>query len=60
MDLRDYFVLAVLTNLVGAATVYLFIHPSDIAFGTWGTILATTVSGFHWMVIRDSKEKDAC
>ena len=50
----------VVTAVLGAGTVYLFIHPGDIAFGTWGGIVTTITGVYHWLNIRDSKEKDAC
>jgi hypothetical protein len=42
-----------------AATVYLFKHPSDISFGTWGTICGTMLCAYKWIDMRDDKEKDA-
>jgi hypothetical protein len=58
-DLRDWFVIVCLTMLVFAATVYLFLHPSDVNFGTWGAILGTGLGGYHWLVLWDSKRPDA-
>jgi hypothetical protein len=59
MEARDWFVIAYLSALMGAATRYLFIHPSDMNFATWGTILGTGLGGYHWMVFIDSKRPDA-
>lgn len=47
-------------QLATAATVYLFLHPSNTAFGTWGTILTTVGGIFHWLTVKDSKQPDAC
>ncbi len=59
IDIRDAFVIAFLTALMCAATFYLFRHPSDVNFATWGTILGTGLGGYHWMVFLDSKRPDA-
>jgi hypothetical protein len=59
-DCRDWFVMLLFANLAVAATVYLFLHPSNIAYGTWGSILSTTGVTFHWLTVRDAKVPDAC
>ena len=35
MKAADAFVIAVITAAWAAATVYLFLHPSDTSFGIW-------------------------
>lgn len=59
-DCRDWFVMALFANLGIAATVYLFMHPSDMAFATWGGILSTNAGVFHWLTVKDAKVPDAC
>jgi hypothetical protein len=51
--------MAIVTMLVIAATVYLFIHPSESTFLTWGGIVGTITSVYHWLVVHDSKVQDA-
>jgi hypothetical protein len=58
-QLSDWIIMAIVTMLVIAATVYLFIHPSESAFLTWGGIVGTITSVYHWLVVHDSKVQDA-
>lgn len=59
-DCRDWFVMVFVANLATAATVYLFMHPSNAAFGIWGTALTTIGGIFHWLTVRDAKTPDSC
>lgn len=59
MDFRDWFVMLHVNAALIAATVFVFCHPDSVNFVTWGTVLVTVVGVYHWLVIRDSKEKDA-
>lgn len=43
----------------GAATVYLYQHPSDVNYATWGTITATIICAYRWIDYKDSKIPDA-
>ena len=40
--------------------VRVFSHPDPINFGTWAGVTSTVTCAYHWLVIRDAKEKDAC
>ncbi len=60
MDFRDWFILAHVNAAGIVATIFLFKHPDALNFATWGATLTTIVGVYHWTVIRDSKEKDAC
>lgn len=57
-DWRDVAVLTLVSAAMASATVYLFKHPSDAAFGIWGTIFTTTVTAYHWLVMHDDKVPD--
>lgn len=59
-DFRDWVIAGHVGAAWIAATVYIFLHADDVNFVTWAGF-STTVGGiYHWLVIRDSKEKDAC
>lgn len=55
----DLFVLTLVSSAWVASTVYLFLHPSTVAFATWAGMLATMGGIFHWLTQRDDKTKDA-
>lgn len=69
MDIRDWaiLVLMALAGLVSDVFLFVTLHQAGTAqlgaavaaFATWGTFHAALLSAYHWMVIRDSKEKDA-
>ena len=59
MDTRDWIVIALMAAIQFAATVFLFRHPDTINFATWATVVGGLTTAYHWLVIRDSKEKDA-
>jgi hypothetical protein len=59
MDTRDWIVIALMAGIQLAATVFLFGHPDAVNFATWATVTGTLTGAYHWMVIRDSKIKDA-
>lgn len=59
-DFSDWFILFHVNAAAIAATVFLFVHPDPLNFATWGTFCAAVLSSYHWMLIRDAKEKDAC
>ena len=42
-----------------AGTTWVFMFPSAEAFGFWCGLCATMGGTYHWLVIRDSKIKDA-
>ena len=60
MDTRDWLVIALLAGMHISATVFVFSHPDPINFGTWAGVTSTVTCAYHWLVIRDAKEKDAC
>jgi hypothetical protein len=59
MDTRDWVVIGLMAGIQAAATVFVFKHPDSVNFATWATVCGTLTGAYHWMVIRDSKEKDA-
>lgn len=59
MDLRDWVVIGLLAAMHVSATVFLFVERSPTNFVTWAGVTSTITCAYHWMVIRDSKEKDA-
>jgi hypothetical protein len=59
MDFRDWFVIALVTGAWTASLVFVFLHPTDGNFLGWCGLCATMGSIYHWLTIRDDKEKDA-
>lgn len=63
MDIRDWFVMAVVTAAWAAGTAFIFEFGSKehaVALITaWGSICVTMIGAYHWLVIHDSKTKDA-
>lgn len=59
VDLRDWFVMGVVTFAWFAGTAYVFIHPDDVNFVTWAGLTATMGGVYHWLVLQDSKRPDA-
>jgi O-antigen/teichoic acid export membrane protein len=57
-DVTDWLVMSVVTDVVIAATIFLFKHPDPINFATWGTVVGTICSVYHWLTIRDDKTPD--
>lgn len=41
-----------------AATVFLFVHHSDMNFATWATFSATVTGVYHWTTVHDDKTPD--
>ncbi len=58
-DVRDWFVIGVITCAWTAATVYLFVHPGIDSFTVWAGLAATMIGAYHWLVVYDSKHQDA-
>lgn len=59
MEVRDWTVIALLAGMHVSATVFIFLHPDTANFVTWAGVTSTITCAYHWLVIRDSKEKDA-
>jgi hypothetical protein len=59
-DLDDWFVALLVAGAWVASTVFLFLHHSDLNFATWATFGATIVGVYHFLSVRDDKEKDTC
>lgn len=59
MDFRDWFVVSLVTGAWAAGTAWVFLHPTAAAFAAWCSLCATMGGIYHWLVIHDSKEKDA-
>ena len=55
----DWFVAVHVNAAWMAATVFVYHHPDPVNFATWATFSATAVGVYHWLIIRDSKEKDS-
>lgn len=59
MDARDWFILFHVNAAGFAATVFVFLHPDPIIFGTWAALVGTIIGFYQWQTIRDQKMKDA-
>jgi len=57
-DVRDWFIMLLVTAAWCFASVYLWRHASDAAFGIWAGICGTLTATYHWLNVKDSKEKD--
>ena len=58
MTWADFLVGVIVTAEWAAATVYLFLHPSEINFGTWCGFGATIGGIYHWLTVYDDKRPD--
>lgn len=58
-DYRDYVVLGLVTGIVAAATVFLFLFPSSQTFGIWSGVVSATYGAYHWLCVSDDKRTDA-
>lgn len=58
VKLTDYFVLGMVSAAWVASTVYLFLHPTDTNFATWGALAATMGGIYHWITVYDDKRPD--
>lgn len=58
-DCRDWFIMGTIASAWSAATVYLFMHHSEIVFGAWCGLCATMVGAYHYLNVRDQKVADA-
>jgi hypothetical protein len=59
-DIRDVLIFILVTGAWVVSTIFLFQNPSPQNFMTWAGLAVTVTGTYHWMVIKDSKEKDAC
>ena len=59
MEIRDWFVMAMMGATGLIASVALFLHFSAGAFVTWAGLQGTLIGAYHWFVIRDQKVPDA-
>jgi hypothetical protein len=57
-DIRDWIVMVLLASGFVASWGYVFVHPSDAAFGICMGGQGTFVAAFHWMTVRDDKSPD--
>lgn len=60
MDFKDWFVVFLIVAIEAVATVFLFLVRSPAVFVTWAGVTTTTTGLYHFLVIRDSKQADAC
>jgi hypothetical protein len=58
-DLRDHLVMTIVTGAWVISTWFLWEHPTDVNFATWAGFGATMTGTYHWLNLRDDKEKDA-
>ena len=58
-DARDWFVMGLVAVAWTAATVFLFLHHSDMNFVTWAGVCTTMTGVYHWITVRDQKVSDA-
>lgn len=59
MKFVDKFIIAKVSVMWTAATVYLFMHATEVNFATWATFGATVAGVYHWLTIKDDKTADA-
>lgn len=52
--------MGIVTAVLIAATIYLFIHAATPVFLAWCGFVPTVTGVYHWLTVRDSKEKDQC
>ena len=60
MDTRDWVVIGLMGAIQLAATVFVFAHPDVVNFATFATLTGTLITAYHWVIVKDQKEKDAC
>jgi hypothetical protein len=58
-DLKDWFIIMVITGAYTAGTVYLFMFHAVEIFVAWCGLCATMGGIYHWLNVRDSKQPDA-
>jgi hypothetical protein len=58
MKVQDWFVMILVALMWSFAGVILWIHYSDAAFGIWAGVCGTLTAVYHWLTVRDDKEKD--
>lgn len=59
LDFSDWFVMAGITAILISGTMFIYLHPSEVNFATWAGLMVTVTGVYHWLDIRDDKEKDA-
>lgn len=59
-DLDDWIIMALVVLIMLAGTVYLFLHPAAAVFAAWCGLVTTVTGVFHFMRVKDDKEKDSC
>lgn len=63
MDARDWFVMIIVAGVWVAGTVFMFLKgtPQNAValMSAWGAICTTFGGVYHWLVVHDSKTKDA-
>lgn len=57
-DWRDYLTYVFAAAIMAFASVYLWKHPSDAAFGIWAGVVGSIVTALRWLDLKDDKEKD--
>lgn len=59
MNLEDWVILGLVNSILGVATIYLYLHPSDTNFLSWCGLVTTVTGVYHWISYRDDKVPDA-
>lgn len=63
MDSRDWFIMGAVAAAWAAGTAFIFkFGTTEHAIGlltAWGSVCATMTGAYHWLVVHDSKTKDA-
>lgn len=58
-DIRDWVVMALVTLICLAATIFLFAYPAPMNFATWSGVVATICGVYHFLTVSDDKRSDA-
>jgi hypothetical protein len=59
MNIRDWYVIIAISIIGIVASTFLFEHPSEANFVTWGTMQGVIVGAYKWIDYKDSKVPDA-
>lgn len=59
IDGKDLFIICLITAGWLASTVFLFLHPAEGNFATWGVWSAAVTAAYRWIDYKDSKVPDA-
>jgi len=60
MDVRDWFILLHVGGALWALIALAFKHPDPVVVGAVCTAVPAILGCYHWFVLKDTKEQDAC